>query len=488
MKVVDSDGQSSLHVLLVRDDLPRSSVSKMRDRDARVDLHAHCGGREGRLTLEEEQKPLLSPQEPSSTASVCCKEPSTRDVGPLEPVNGCVIDSVTCNLIENGKGLSFSSQVPVVELCAINGSDDCKLQVLPSQESACCSCPAESNDGVVPPPSCETVNKPKNRFFLPIDEDTSDHVTSEGSPVCGLERGRGAPHVQQQQQVSLAGRVGVQLKGPRHVFTVVPVDATELCKHKIDEEPDETEPLLPAAAAAGTTSSSSSCTAPPTCPSSHYNTVRSCSLGRRVGYSPYQTITAGSHGPGHYNPYHTISGMVPCSYQRSENGLFSVPTFSRRQYGIGGSTSLFPRPEHARNDLTPSLAARGSPRTLTASGTVPMGMHRVASSGPAMHVPLRQVFSQEWGGLPTLPDLPPHHLTIHSANHMTVHSNQMTVNSTNQMTVNSANQMTVRSAGTMSVEVGSTDGRSMMVRGALHSPDLLPYIPPVNRYCLTYTP
>lgn len=427
----------------------------MRDKDATVEYQPQCGG-EGLLASHEEHKLLLSPHDDTEpdTATVlrcvsraCARQPDCDNVkgssdAPelVEQTNGCPVTPPTDDL---------------PDVSVKGGGHHCKM---PS-DIACC--PGEPDGGSDVPR--EAVN---HRFYLP-----TDGGSDEDSEPCRAEEvtspaGSGAPAPPRPQQTSPSGRVGVKLHGARHVFTVVPVDTTELRRDKIEEEPDEDEPLLTSSSSfvVAAPSSSSGNVAPlplschPSSSSSHYNTVRGCAVGRRApAYSPYQTVTGVGNGSRVYNPYHTITGMHPCSYQRLDNGLFRVPTtLSRREYGIGGSTYLFPRPEYVGEEEPPKGVAAATTTTTTPA----VGLHRVSTlpnpkTNP--YLPLRQVFTQQWGALPPLPDDAQHE----------------------QLTTQPANQLTVHSG--VSIDVGSTDGYNMTVRGAVVFPDQLSLIPPVAR-------
>ncbi|KAG7174339.1 hypothetical protein Hamer_G003278 [Homarus americanus] len=480
----------------------------MPDVEARLEPQMRCSSREEILNMEHEQKPLLSTDEHSAASNVCIEKHSSLDPDNLQhlvckPVNGVKLQSKMASISES----LILPSVTAVEVCKVL-SEESKSETIEPQP---CS---EGGARVAPAVPC-----PHPTFFLPSEEDTSDDDMDNGDagvvvlPEAGLAPGSGnsvptstPPH--SSQMPPSVSRAGVRLQGSRHVFTIVPVDSSELHTEHDNGNVPEAEVLLSAAPTTTQciTTALSSCPYPPPTvstragvPYSHYNTVKGPAIGRRplynpyqtmtgpgistglynpylnmsgvtMGsppYNPYQTVTGASMGAPFYHPYHTITGLAP-----SRDCLHRVPTFSKREYGIGGSSMFVANPEFRAGDIPPSLASVVLPKTPMPSpqssasalnkvvGVRPTTIHRVRTMPSSVlfpnTLPLRQGSNQQSGGQPSFP--------------------------LEQMTLQSINQLTVRSTGGLSVDVGSTDGRNVTVHGAVVSPEQLPFLPPL-RYC-----
>ena len=326
--------------------------------------------------------------------------------------------------------------------------------VLPSETNECLSVANNSGTTSV------------HQFFLPSDDETDitpsefcaefNGQTEESTPPLGLEHGMF--HEARIPRTATARRkVGVQLCGSHHVFTVVPVGSGELradngepqiCTTTTEYGVDTNSKQMPSAKSQIF----------PAC--THYspnNTVKGSTVGRHVTYSPYHTITRGAQIPGAYNHYHTIAGLEPTSYQRSESGLRRVST-SRREYGVGGSSvppSLF------NVALLPGITASPSSSKISmgaAALPITSGLHRVRTL-PCTPTRTLRAFRED-AIQPSIEGsedyLPSEHVTVQSIN-----------------------QMTVRSAGALSIDVGSTDGRNVKIHGAVECPEQLPLLPAV---------
>nr|XP_053645152.1 uncharacterized protein LOC128697469 isoform X2 [Cherax quadricarinatus] len=537
----------------------------MPDGEARVDPEVKYGSRESILSLEQEQKPLLSASEGASSGL------SNTTADPDNMPQLASVAGVNAKTLMGNKEFSCVSQVPTINVCTVNGDLVCdesdSRQHLPFSPD---SLDVSSNET-----STQDIVGPQHTFYLPTEEETGGlSVDSEVAVVGTVPGACDFPtlHTQTSQEACPAGR---QLQGGKHIFFVIPVNGSEP-RPKLSDGVTEADgptlattstteqascPYLPRTASSPgsvypvrstpspgsaypprstpspgsvypprSTPSPGSAYPPRTTPSPgsaypHYNNARGAAMGRlmanpfqtvtgisagttpycpyrTIQYIPYQTMSGARVGAIHYgpsqstvgntmggadpyNPYHTITGMVPSSYQRSEYGLQRVPTTSRREYGIGGSSllnpqsSLFhpqsnlihPQSKYGLGDIPPSLASVVLPSDPVSSpmlsknssgrcvGGRPVGMHRV-STLPAYpnlnHQP--QAASCQQNSFPRLPSLSPE-----------------------QATFQSINQLTVRSAGGLSVDVGSTDGRNVTVHGAVVSAEQLPFLPSVDR-------
>ncbi|ROT64096.1 hypothetical protein C7M84_017987 [Penaeus vannamei] len=318
-------------------------------------------------------------------------------------------------------------------------------------------------------------------------------------------------------------RMGVRLQGTHHVFTIVPVGSGELLAEQQQQQegkaeakaplpqavvsssapaprhpavvvsssasfsaPTQRQALCTATAAPVRKISASSMRAVPTIPMSMVATLPT---GLDPPLNNYRTVVAPPNMAVNYNPYHTITGMVPSTYPgreygvgggvsflpQREYGVGSSPFYQRGEYGVGGGVPPSLGPVLAQRGplgVPPSLAPVVAPRgpvtsSLHGAGAVsspPKGMQRVAtmpcSSRPMAYHMASRPLSPQGGWVGPVPLQPP---------------------TSEQLTVHSVNQMTVQSAGGLSIDVGSTDGRNVTVRGALTSPDQLPYLPAVFR-------
>lgn len=323
---------------------------------------------------------------------------------------------------------------------------------------------------------------PVHQFFLPSDDDEETDEVRELYEQAGAQQdGSAPPPLGLQngifQEASLppppapCGRPGVQFLGPNHMFTVVPVGSGEL-------RTDKSETKIPAACAATNVDadvsvrrvSSAKSQLFATCGHhySPYSTLRAAPGGRRVSISPSHTIGRGGQVAVAYNPYHTVTGLMPSSYQCSEGGLRRVST-SKREYGVGGGGASVP-PSLVNVVLPPGSAATGAPFAS--------GLHRVRTL-PCPTTTSRKL-SRNITHIPDGGSMSEHN-SMHSLNQNTVHSlNQNTVHSLNQNTMHSLNQMTLLSAGGLSIDVGSTDGRNVKIHGAVESPEQLPLLPTIS--------
>lgn len=360
-----------------------------------------------------------------------------------------------------------------------------KVAVLPLSASKTQSCytmkecepgashrePPTTRESVVPSETNECVsvangadNTSVHQFFLPSDDEVEstglepcvelNGQTEESTAPLGLEPGkfREAPVP---RIATAPAKAGVKFCGSHHVFTVVPVGSGELWSD--DKGPQTCATITEAGG--GTDSKQVPSTKSQMLPAcirySPYNTVKASPVGHRLAYSPYQTITRREQVPAAYNPYHTIAGFEPTSYQRSESGLRRVVT-SRREYGVGGSSippslmnvAFSPFAGASQFSSKVSLGAAGAP--------IPPGLHRV-----------RTLPCPATGTLRVFPEEPAQPSPGGSDGHLPLE----------QATIDSINQMTVRSAGGLSIDVGSTDGRNVKIHGAVESPEQLPLLP-----------
>ncbi|XP_066964111.1 uncharacterized protein [Macrobrachium rosenbergii] len=168
------------------------------------------------------------------------------------------------------------------------------------------------------------------------------------------------------------------------------------------------------------------------------------------------------------NPYHTVTGMVSNPH----------PV---RDYGIGGGNSS---PLLNHRDEIPSYRPRGP-------GGIPASLASVVMPKDPTLVSSRSSKSLKrlsWGYTVTEPrSILGHSSSAKHLGNTLVEENADGVAAplilpVDQMNITELNELTVNSMGGISIEVGSTDGRAMTVRGALTSPDQLPYLPAVFRH------
>ncbi|KAG0717766.1 hypothetical protein GWK47_053796 [Chionoecetes opilio] len=301
-----------------------------------------------------------------------------------------------------------------------------------------------------------------HQFFLPSDDEADSAVgepyedcnghTAQSTPPLGLQLGL-LQEPRLLRSATTPGKTGVQLCGSHHIFTVVPVGSGEL--HTNCGEPQ----TCAASKAEGTDSkpvvSGKSQILPGYIQYSPYSSVKVLPIGCRPAYSPYQTVTRGGNVPTAYHPYHTITGLEPTSYQRSENGLRRVNT-SRREYGVGG-TSVPPSLVNVALSAGAAALPFSSKVSLGATGApILTGLHRVRTM-PNPSAAMLRVFQEEGPELTTRGS-----------------DGQFSLENA---TMNSINQLTVCSAGSLSIDVGSTDGRNLKIHGAVDSPEQLPLLP-----------
>lgn len=299
---------------------------------------------------------------------------------------------------------------------------------------------------------------PAHQFFLPCDEDDKtenvrDHYGQSKLKINGTALGlknATPPKAAFTRHTVACGQSGIQFLGPNHMFTVVPVGSGDLRTDRVETQThsactsavtDTDTPVTRKGSTRSNVIRSCSYYSP-------YSTVKAPSVTRKLTSSPYQTLGRNGQVAAAYNAYHTITGLVPSSYQRSEGGLRRVST-SKREYGVGGSGSSVP----------PSLVNVVLPSVSFPTGAPPAsGLHRVVTM-PCPPTTSSRRWSKDITHVPEAwpVNTPSEHNTVHSLN-----------------------QMTVRSAGGLSIDVGSTDGRNVKIHGAVESPEQLPLLPSVS--------
>lgn len=377
----------------------------------------------------------------------------------------------SADLASSGKPACQTGQAPVIphrtgtprtapetQACSTDGQSQSRVSFagLPTTATAAkeSELPAGKGDTVLvngaPAPAV-------HQFFLPSDEDEETDEVRELSeqlsvqdasaqPLLGLQNGIFQEAAPKAPAAAPHAKPGVQFLGPNHMFTVVPVGSGDL---RTDNSETKTAPSCGATSVDGVAPirrvSSAKSQIFPGCSQyySPYSTVRAPPVTRRV--SSNFLLGRGGQVAVPYNPYHTVTGLVPSSYQGSEGGLRRVST-SKREYGVGGGGPSLP----------PSLASLVLPQGSTTSGpSIVSGLHRVRTLPCQPTTSLRRLSKdvtnppEAWAVFP-----PSEHNTVHSVN-----------------------QMTVRSAGGISIDVGSTDGRNVKIHGAVESPEQLPLLP-----------
>lgn len=494
----------------------------MPDKDDRVNLQVRYSSRES-IATDEEHKPLISSGEESKPCN------GVRGQGKLgDPASEHDLDNDPESAIPLLPSEAEAEKVEVFPPTVIkiqghvdsSGANGCRPKT--SLVEPLCSTLWPSDGSVVNGLGVQAVNQQhpvRHSNGTPVV-----YVTDRGGTTySAVPTVAVAPLYSQAPTCPVKGahgsRVGVRLQGTHHVFTIVPVGSGELLAEQqqdVKTEPNaptphaivnSTSPLPrhPACAATAIVTSptqrqalittaappmrkisATSMRAAPTIPMSMVATLPK---GLGPPHNHYSTLMTPPNMAVNYNPYHTITGMVPSTYPgreygvgggvsflpQREYGVGSSPFYQRGEYGVGGGVpqSLGPvMAQRGPHGVPPSLAPVVAPRSPFASsiqgaGAVPSpprGMQRVAtmpcSSRPMAYHMTTRPLSPPGGWVGPVPPQPP---------------------TSEQLTVHSVNQMTVQSAGGLSIDVGSTDGRNVTVRGALTSPDQLPYLPAVFR-------